>query len=109
MSWDADLVGEIDGHPVHLRGWNYTHNTSRMVYAILRRRETWWGRLNGMTGLEAQAYLGRIIDSLAADPDKFRAMNPENGWGDYDSFLNVLMEMRAAACKFPSARWETSG
>lgn len=135
MSWDATL---IDGRG-HVEGdWNYTHNTSVMIYAVLADvgielpddktpcrwldRETgdwhdapnghgsipWWAHLNGMDGPEGAAYLNSIIRGLEADPERFRAMDPTNGWGDYDSLVKVLTEMRNAVPEWP-CKWEASG
>ena len=121
MSWDADLTGELDGHPVHLGEWNFTHNCNDMANAALDpnyqqqgvfdevfrpQTESWWKRLNGTTG---PALLEQIITGLLANPAKYRAMNPDNGWGDYDSFLGVLQEMLDASRKYPSAKWEVGG
>ena len=115
MSWDASFDGGW---------WNYTHNTAPMIYQVLKDAgteldpgESWWKRLDGMTGPEAAAYLGQVIDGLEAEPGRFRAMNPENGWGDYDSLLMTLRSMRAASrapqccdheCPNPQ-RWSASG
>lgn len=119
MSWDAYFDGGA---------WNYTHNTNRMIAAAYEAAtgETteqcggslgaiigpaWWNRLNGMTGRDGAAYLGQIISGLESDPDRFRAMNPANGWGDYDRLLDVLREMKrtgeAACCDV--RRWDVSG
>lgn len=35
-----------------------------------------------------------FIEVFEADPDKFRALNPANGWGDYDGFLTALHDIR---------------
>lgn len=117
MSWDA----YFDGH-----AWNYTHNTNRMIAAALEDHagiETpqcggslgpvigpaWWKRLENAGAAEGQAYLGLLITCLEADPAKYRAMNPENGWGDYDRLLVVLREMRDASVVHPDPRWSVSG
>ena len=135
MSWDAWLTddrGHSEGE------WNYTHNCSGRVYVVLDEagsklpastrpcrwldRTTgewhdapnghgmvsWWEHLDGMAGPEGGAFLDRIIRGLEADPERFRAMNPKNGWGDYDSFVKVLTEMRNAVPEWPST-WECSG
>ncbi len=119
MSWDAYFDG---------RDWNYTHNTNGMIaaaYEAVSGEETeqcdgplgpvigaaWWDRLNGMTGPQGAEYLGAIIKGLEADPDRYRAMNPENGWGGYDTLLGTLREMRdhsAQAC-CDKRRWDASG
>jgi hypothetical protein len=119
VSWDADFDG---------RSWNYTHNVNGMIAAAYeavtgQRTEqcggplgpvigaAWWDRLDGMTGAQGAEYLGQIIKGLEADPPRFRAMNPPNGWGSYDSLLEVLREMRdqsAQAC-CDKRRWGASG
>lgn len=110
MSWDVSLTDDRG----HREGeWNYTHNTSKMIYAtlsddndyVLAERETWWDRLSGMGGPEGAAYLDRIIRGLLADPDRYRAMNPTNNWGNYDQLVGVLTEMRGAVPEWPTS-WE---
>ena len=39
-----------------------------------------------------------VLDKMAADPDRWRAMNPPNGWGDYDRCLQGRMRRFAEAC-----------
>lgn len=124
MSWDAALTDDRG----HNEGWwNYTHNCNGMIAAAYETVSgegtgqgddwlarvigpTWWGRLDGSTGSDGAAYLTAIIQGLEADPDRYRAMNPENGWGDYDSLLKVLTEMRdrALSCDWPTV-WSVSG
>lgn len=43
------------------------------------------------------------IEKLEADPEHFRAMNPPNGWGSYDTLLPVLREIRDACFEHPLA------
>lgn len=106
MSWDAYLYGLVDGNAVELVWRNYTHNTNRMVRAA--GFEDWATGLGGMTGEEAGDALDAVLAEFDRDPDRFRAMNPENGWGDFDSLRLVLATMRDYSRKFPSARWEVS-
>lgn len=126
MSWDADLYERDEGHSVLIGEWNYTHNTSRMIYTVLAtvgwdfgERETgyppemrpcaWWDNLNAMSGTEGEKYLGLIVSGFMEAPELFRSMNPENGWGDYDSLLDVLVKMRDCSAEFPAGEWEASG
>lgn len=125
MSWNAYLIddrGHVEGD------WNYTHNTNVMANVVLypdydptlgvgeevlglgrgRPKSTWWKDLDGLTGPEGAALLNRIIKGMEADPEKFRKMNPDNGWGDYDRFLAVLIEMRDRVPEWP-CRWEVNG
>lgn len=125
MSWDAYL--ETDGC-AELEWWNYTHNTNAMIEAVVgdaiaatpepfwsalgndtMGRGAWWMLLDGLSGQEGAELLDRIASGLAAQPERFRAMNPPNGWGDYDRLLAVLREMCAAGARHPAATWRTSG
>jgi hypothetical protein len=119
MSWDVELIDDRDNNPTPLGEWNYTHNTNRMIAAALESAcdkvpdhwlvgPTWWDRLVGMSGPEGGAYLTRIANALAADPERFIAMNPENGWGSYDSLLPLLREMAASVPEWP-CHWEACG
>lgn len=71
-------------------------------------RLSWWRHLDGMSGPEGASFLDKIIRGLEADPDRFRAKNPENGWGDFDSFLKTLTEMRNAVPEWPT-KWSVNG
>lgn len=116
MSWDVWLTddrGHSDG------SWNYTHNCNPMIDAVLGDRaegtpSTWWGGrswwrlLDGMSGPEGAELLDVIISGLEADPARFEAMNPDNGWGSYVSLLAVLREMRAAVPEWPTT-WRARG
>jgi hypothetical protein len=119
MSWWAHL----DDDRGHNEGeWGYTHNTSPMLYVVLDdagvvlspdpdrpdRTMPWWMHLRTLNGPEGAAFLNVVIKGLEADPDRFRAMNPANGWGDYDTFLKVLTEMRDAVPEWPT-QWSASG
>lgn len=106
--------------------WNYTHNTNGMIaaaYEAVSGEQTdqcggplgpaigaaWWDRLDGASGEAGKAYLSQIITGLEADPERYRAMNPPNGWGSYDSLLSVLREMRDAVPVDEATVWRVSG
>lgn len=134
MSWDASLsaVTEVThcpdcGHELEkprrekseIGWWNYTHNTSRMIYDALAgagieltEDESWWRRLCGMCGTEGRDYLAAIVRQLECDAPRYRAMNPPNGWGSYDGphgLLAVLREMRDAVPEDVASEWHASG
>lgn len=136
MSWDAHLIDDRG----HEEGWwNYTHNTSSMIYAVLedagielapdtrpcwahpltaegklthypngKGTIAWWEHLNGLDGPEGAEFIGSILKGLRADPARFEAMNPPNGWGTYDGIVKVLTEMHDAVPEWPT-RWSASG
>lgn len=122
MSWDAYL--EDDRGHIEL-DQNYTHNTNNMIAAALvvtGQEEppqcdgplgpaigaAWWYRLNGLSGPDGAQYIDHILAGLRSDPDRFRAMNPNNGWGDYDTLMTVLEKMRDAVPEWPTT-WRVSG
>jgi hypothetical protein len=109
VSWDASFDGS---------DWNYTHNTNGMIAAAYQAVtgepapiSAWYRRLNGMSGREGSAYLGQIITGLEADPVRFQAMDPPNGWGCYARVLVILRTMKKAsdgAC-CDRRRWVVAG
>lgn len=123
MSWDAYLYDDRG----HLEGnWNYTHNCNGMVNLILdpnyeqrsvveevfcfkdKKHVSWYKHLDGMSGPDGAAFLQKIITNLRTNPEKFIALNPPNGWGSYESFLEVLTNMRDRVPEYPT-KWSTSG
>lgn len=133
MSWSAWLTDDRG----HAEGdWNFTHNCNGMVRAVLADAGvvlpdsthacsrpidgewrhfpngygtiSWWEHLDGMTGPKGAEFLHLIILRLEADPERFRAMNPPNNWGDYDSLVKVLTDMRDRVPEWPTT-WSTHG
>ena len=47
------------------------------------------------------------IANLRADPERFRAMNPANGWGTYEGLIDALDLLRAACTAHPNGRLST--
>ena len=131
MSWDADLISAV---PEHLVGaypctgsWNYTHNTNEMIASALYDigvgdaftsgsgplgsaiGPTWWKRLDGCDGATGAKFLTDLIVQLDSEPARYRAMNPPNGWGSYDTLLPVLREMLLASLTEVPSTWLVSG
>jgi hypothetical protein len=88
MSWDVWL--EMDtGGPIKTEvseSFNYTHNCNCM----LRDVGIEWSEMRNMKGKDVVFMLDIAIEKLKSDPEKYRKMNPSNGWGSYDSLLSVL-------------------
>lgn len=128
MSWDADLNVTVDGNVVRIGEWNHTHNCNQMANIVMREGwyklasvleekhwlianvgTSWWKVLDGLDGQKSAELLDLVIVGLEKEPERFQAMNPENGWGSYDTLLEVLREMREQSQKFPSGQWSVSG
>lgn len=124
LSWDAYLTDDRG----HSEGeWNYTHNCNRMIETALGSeavaetsaawwaspdsglgQRSWWRLLDGRSGQDGAALLEAVIIAMETDPEKYRAMNPPNGWGDYDSLLGVLRDMRSRVPEWPT-EWRVHG
>lgn len=101
MSWDLYIEHpwcQHCGQQTSIASWNYTHNTNPMM--------RWAGcgpdDLDGLSVADADAKLSACIRKMEENPETLRAMNPENGWGDYDRLLVVLKEIRSALRCAPS-------
>ncbi len=85
---------------------NYTFNVSPM-FAKALDSETGpnWALyvLNGMKAGDALPRLREGVRRMEEEPDVYRAMNPENGWGDYDGALRVLRSFVAECSLHPLA------
>jgi hypothetical protein len=111
VSWSVYLNCDCCGSS--LVDQNGTHNVNPMANAVLADNDmdnegTWWKQLDGMGGPDGAHFLDVIIKGMEADPPRFRAMNPPNGWGDYDGFLDMLRKMRARVPECHST-WSASG
>ena len=102
MSWSVHLEKKIDGEWVTVTETiNYTHNCNQMV------REAGlpeWPRVGGWKARKLERRLNKVLFRLAANPQKYRVMEPENGWGDYVGLMRVLEDVWKQCRTFPSTR-----
>ena len=102
MSWDIWIAVEVDGTEVEVvQSVNYTNNCNPMIHAAGFADFPY--EVNGMGCEEFCSRLDSTLRTLRSDPKSFRFMNPENGWGDYDSLVRVLSEVLDSFDRFPSA------
>lgn len=102
MSWDVYLEEHIPacdhcgrgGHIEQYYDRNYTSN----MFPMLKRAGFDWDDVNGKLAGESAPLINAVIEKMALDRQGYEALNPDNGWGDYKSFLAFLCEV-ASACK----------
>jgi len=87
---------------------NYTYNVAEMFSEAIIGWAHGIKTINNMTGEFAEAGLDVGFLSMVLDPDKYKAMNPSNGWGDYHGALEVLKTLLEYARKYPTAIFEVS-
>ena len=103
MSLDFGLQfeGEDTKETCELYERNITHNVANM-----------WGRagifnsLYNSGGKKAKEELENLREGLKKmedSPAEYRKLDPENGWGDYDSALEFLREVVSYCAKYPNS------
>lgn len=103
MSWDFDLMIDAGGHePFSVADANYTYN----VYGMFRLAFSWTSDcgircLNGMRCEVAKAVIDVAISKMESEPNVYRAMNPPNGWGNYEGALGLLRTLRDWCVRAP--------
>lgn len=96
MSYDISLVHEVEDTEVG----NQTYNTS--------------GMFNKAVGCGLRAFDGKRAGDVAPKlftgirdmteaPAVYRAMNPENGWGNSEDALRYLVRFYEACMEFPNS------
>ena len=81
---------------------NITHNLGGMAREAGEYAAMWRPDENGMrTASDLIAPLEAGLAALEADPDRFMAMNPENGWGSYDGLVRFVRRYLEACRENP--------
>lgn len=103
MGYDVSLKADLGGaEPVAVGGLdaNYTYNVAPMFSAAIGETPGGWD------GVSAETVANRcdmILEAFAADPEKFRAMNPANGWGSFDGARSFITTIRDECRRAPRA------
>ena len=99
--------------PVSVYDNNIAHNLSKMasevklsnglsLYDVLWRPDE--------HELELAEDIAELLDEgwniLLSEPDRFKQLNPENGWGNYDNLCQFVYEYRNACWNEPDATIE---
>lgn len=107
MSWDFQLVVDVGGeYPEVLREYdniNYTYNVSPMFYDIDTFGKEGIRILDGMRCRDARPLISKSWQAMMENPKKYKAMNPENGWGNYDGALKLLEKLTLWCINAPEA------
>jgi hypothetical protein len=123
MGWDATLEypGPIDSEfSATVITQDCTHNLGGMLFEAIKAsgdqdfidlmgEDSWYRVLDGLNANLGAAFLDATIVQLEKDPEKYRAMNPSNGWDNYDELVPILKRMRQASQEHPNARWRSHG
>jgi len=88
---------------------NITHNLGRMadeagIYECLWRPD----EIGVNTAVQLIEPLRAGLDRLKADPQRFRALNPPNGWGTYQGLVTFVERYIEACVNNPDAEVSVS-
>jgi hypothetical protein len=103
MSWDIEL--RCDHCSSVIIEKNYTHNTNYMIREAAKaagQDVIWWDGFHKLSGKEGAAFLNSVIAELVRKPNLYSSMNPENGWGSYDTLLPALKELCQEIPEYPT-------
>ncbi len=90
MSYDISLkIKTGDNYVDVVDCGNYTYNCSKMFQEANELKLSLSDLNNGCSG-EVIPVLEEVISNMRKDKEKYEAMNPPNGWGDYECFLKFL-------------------
>jgi hypothetical protein len=79
--------------PTTIYEHNVTHNLNRMADEAGIYKHLWRPDEIGVT--KASQLIEPLREGLAkllAEPQRFEALNPANGWGSYDGLVNFVQE-----------------
>jgi hypothetical protein len=100
VSLDISIIANIKSE---VYSANITHNLGEMAEAAGLYKAMWRPDEIGVT--EAAQLIPILEDGLAkleAEPGRFRAMNPPNGWGTYEGLLRCARDYLEACKKHPN-------
>lgn len=95
MSYDFS-IGQQD--------FNLTYNVAPMLYKAFGE-----GGLRSLYGMTGNKSFGKIMKALhyfKSHKDELEELNPENGWGSYETTLEVLSKMLPACIGNLDSVWE---
>lgn len=105
MSLDISLTDKETGREVY--NTNITHNMGRMASEAGIYKAIW--DPEGECIFRAAGVWGDAKEGFAdliTRPNHYKQFNPPNGWGDYDSFCEWLIDYMRACREYPNAKVE---
>lgn len=88
---------------------NITHNLGSMADEAGIYQALWRPEEIGITRAEQLIEpLAKGLELLKAHPARFEALNPPNGWGDYEHFVSFVEKYLEACQEYPDADVRTS-
>ncbi len=88
---------------------NITHNLNNMAKAVGLYEVLWRPEDVGITTASQMIVpLEKGIDVLVTNPDKYKVLNPPNGYGSYEDFVSFCKSVLHNCREYPDAVIEAS-
>ena len=107
----ADQIEEVISETNEVFSGNITHNLTTMAAEVSERfYQAMWRpeELEAKQAMDIIEPLAAGIQTLEANPAKYKKLNPENGWGTYDQLLTFAKNYEAACREWPLTKIEVS-
>jgi hypothetical protein len=89
--------------------FNVTHSLAPMAYALGIYQAIWLPEeIEIETAKKMIPILEKALSKMMKDPEKYKAFNPDNGWGSFDGFYKFLGEYLFCCIQNPDAKIEVS-
>ena len=89
MSYDV-WIENARGQDLFALGANYTYNVAPMFFHAVGSSPTRW---DGKGAGEVAKLAIIALSAFGADPELYRAMNPPNGWGNFEGASEFLSDI----------------
>jgi hypothetical protein len=112
MSLDVTLLKNVCrccGRGEEVFTYNVTHNLNKMAEEAGIYMHLWKPDEIGIT--QAKELIGVLkfgLGLLESDPERFKKLNPANGWGTYQGLVDFVKKYLAACENWPEATIDVS-
>lgn len=86
---------------------NITHNLNTMAELAGLYEHLWHPEVT-TNASELIKPLAEGLIELISDPDKYRKLNPANGWGKYEDLVNFVTKYLGACVRYPDSKVNVS-
>ncbi len=107
LYFEVDVGSRVDQHFVY--DANITHNLRLMAQEAGCYVACWRPEEAGYKSAEDLIIpLKDSLDMLLSFPEKFKGMNPSNGWGNYEGLCSFVLGYLLACREYPKALIDVS-
>jgi hypothetical protein len=104
MSYDFGMKADLGNGDIYL--WynhNYTYNVSSMFYKAFGEEGIKF--IENKTGKECLQKLRKGLKEMQDNKKIYEALNPDNGWGNYEGAIEVIETLIKWALESPKAKF----